>query len=163
MDGRIQFLRVGKPITEEQLVSFERDLGIKLPSDYRTFLMRTNGGKPNLEAFPIKNDQRDTHGLIHRFLSLGHEHPRYDLLYHIQAYHGRIPADIMPIASDPGGSVICLAVNGKFRGEIYFWDHDDETPFGRTVDYHNVYFVAQNFDELLNNLSEFPDTSCENA
>ena len=36
----------GPPIEEREIAELEHTLGVTLPPDYRTFLLRTNGGRP---------------------------------------------------------------------------------------------------------------------
>ena len=41
------------PLSEERLQAFEKKLGVTLPPDYREFLKRYNGGKPEPGGFWI--------------------------------------------------------------------------------------------------------------
>lgn len=43
----------GPALTENQLLAFEASNGIKLPADYKTFLLTYNGGAPVPNAFPL--------------------------------------------------------------------------------------------------------------
>jgi hypothetical protein len=157
MEHKVQFEEAGQPATEEQISRFESTLGIQLPVDYSAFLRQTNGGHPEPDAFPIQNNPFDTHALIAWFFALDDKGIYNDLLSNINAYSDLIPADLMPIAIDPGGSFICIATGGENRGAIYFWDEAERYPPGQIPDYHNIYFVAHSFNELLNSLSELPD------
>lgn len=157
MNEKITIFEPGKKITQKDIAALEQRLGISLPVDYRQFLLSINGGQPEPNAFPIRDNPRDTHGLLERLFSLDEQDTNYDILDNAEVFHDRVPADLLPIAFDPGGNLICLAVRGENRGKIYFWDHSDECPPGRTPDYHNVYFVANDFNELIENLSELPE------
>jgi hypothetical protein len=73
-----------------------------------------------------------------------------------EVYTDRVPPDLLPIASDSFGNVICVGIRGKRRRRIYFWDHEDEfddNGQGRQ-DYGNVYLLADSFDEFLGKLRE---------
>ena len=157
MDNRVQFEDSGQPATEDQISLLERVLGIQLPLDYRAFLRQTNGGHPEPSAFPVQSFPFDTHALIAWLFVLDVQGSPNDLMFNISAYSDLIPADLMPIGIDPGGSFICLAIRGENRGAIYFWDEAERYPPGQVADYHNIYFVARSFDELLRNLTELPE------
>ena len=43
----IELQEVGPSLTEERVASFEQELGISLPDQYRRFLLQTNGGMPS--------------------------------------------------------------------------------------------------------------------
>jgi cell wall assembly regulator SMI1 len=157
MDEKITFNEPGKKITEKDIVELEQRLEMSLPSDYRQFLLRVNGGQPEPNAFPIRDSPRDTHGLLDRLFSVDDKDTDYDILDNAEVFRDRVPSDLLPIAFDPGGNLICLAVRGENRGKIYFWDHNNESLPRKTSDYHNVYFVANDFTELIDNLSELPE------
>lgn len=72
-----------------------------------------------------------------------------DFSYRIATYENRVPKAMLPIASDPGGSLFLLDVHPGRPGSIYFWSlahevEEDEVP---TMD--NVFKVAENFTDLL--------------
>lgn len=157
MNEKITFSESGKSVTEKDIAALEQRLGISLPDEYRQFILTWNGGQPEPNAFPIQDNPRDTHGLLDRFFSIDVEDTDYDIVDNAEVFRDRVPADLLPIAFDPGGNLICVAVSGKNKGKIYFWDHNDEFPPGKVPDYHNVYFVANSFSELIDNLSELPE------
>src|SRR5436853_6401190 len=63
---------------------------------------------------------------MHHTLGL-HEGPNYfrlDKTYEV--YRGRMPDSVISFADDPGGNAYCIAISGKDRGKVYFWDHEQE-------------------------------------
>ena len=66
----------------------------------------------------------------------------------------RMPEELVPIAHDPGGNQICIAVAGPKTGAVYFWDHEEEADDDETPGYDNVYLIANSFNEFLNSLTE---------
>lgn len=71
-------------------------------------------------------------------------------------YRGRIPPNLLPIAHDPFGNLICLSVAGQDRGKVYFWDHEVEVREGEIPSYRNVSFIADNFESFLDGLTTWP-------
>jgi hypothetical protein len=143
-----------QPTNEHEIGELERVLDIRLPSDYRSFLLRHNGGRPEPSSFfaylgPY-GDSR-SHECVNRFLAL-YDGEYSNLKKYIKSYKDRIPVDFLPIARDPFGNLICLAVAGPDYGKVFFWDHELEADEGETPDYRNISFVANSFDEFLNSL-----------
>jgi hypothetical protein len=44
----------GPPVTADDIAAFETRTGVKLPAEYRAFLLRTNGGRPNPNHYVLK-------------------------------------------------------------------------------------------------------------
>lgn len=157
MQNKIVFTESGKHGLESAIVALEQRLATHLPVSYRQFLFDINGGRPEPNAFKIQDNPNDTHGLLERFFSLDDADADYDISDNIDVFQNRIPGNLLPIAFDPGGNLLCIAVSGENVGKIYFWDHNDECEIGAVPDYHNIYFVANDFSELLDNLTELSD------
>jgi cell wall assembly regulator SMI1 len=150
--AKLEITNVLASLTQDAIERFERQIGTTLPETYRSFLLRYNGGHPEPNMFPIQGFYADTHGLLEWFFCIA-KGDVYDLAENEQLYHNRVPPDLLPIATDPGGNLICLAIEGKNQGKIYFWHHEDEVGKGIHPTYNNVYFVANSFDDLLNSLT----------
>lgn len=122
-----------------------RRIAGKLPAPYRRFLLTHNGGKPVPAGFTLPGPRRPYRdGEVRAFLGIDVEN--YDLETWCDIYRGRMPDELMPIALDPLGNVICLAIRGKQRGAVFFWDHERET---HPADWSNVERVAGSFKEFL--------------
>ena len=143
-------------LREEDIRTFELQLGISLPDDYRRFLLAHNGGQPEPGAFPVFSFAVGDYAVLNRFLGI--RQGEYEDLanYYVNVFRGRIPGDLLPIASDPGGNLICLSVAGPDRGRVYFWFHEEESDEGQSPGYSNIYFIADSFSALLDSLTEPP-------
>jgi len=133
-------------LSEIELGDFEKVNGIRLPDDYRDFLLETNGGRPN----PNRNKMPDT--IVTYVLGM-HNGDYYASLYkHIDMFKGRLPLSTFPIATDPFGNLFIMSLHSEGHGHIYFWDHEGEPEYqdGHYVD--NCTFVAYSFSDFLNNL-----------
>jgi hypothetical protein len=137
------------PLDEVTLARFEKAIGARLPEDYREFLRRYNGGQPEPGTFTFVERGHETESTVQFFLVVGpHEHHGIQrTLRHLRAEG--FPADLLPIAEDPGGNFVCMALGGSDRGSLYFWNH--EAP---PEDNLKMPLVAPSFTEFLRGLHE---------
>jgi len=129
-----------------EIDDFEKANKMKLPLDYRSFLLSFNGGTPDLRH----NAQPDTD--IEYIFGM-HNGPYHASLYKkIDMYSDRLPLSTFPIASDPFGNLFIMSLHSENLGHIYFWDQEGEPEHqdGHYVD--NCYFVASSFNEFIGNL-----------
>lgn len=150
------------PTSREEIAQLETRWKIKLPDEYKKFLLTSNGGRPNPDVFDVPGWAHQGSVLkIFYGIHAGSKASRLDRA--IEVYTDRIPADLIPIAADSFGNAICLGWKGKRRGKVYFWDHEDELDeHGRfRQDYGNVYLIAKSLMEFLNSLRESEDAECE--
>jgi hypothetical protein len=128
----------------------EKNLGIRLPSQYREFLKKYNGGYPIPDGFFLK-DKSDGSS-IDRFLGIDvGEHS--NLEKYLVIYKGRIPKNLFPIAHDPGGNLIVIGLSGDTSDKIYFWDHEQESD-DYEPEMSNIHLIADSFEEFLGGLYE---------
>ncbi|HEX7447597.1 MAG TPA: SMI1/KNR4 family protein [Pirellulales bacterium] len=85
----------------------------------------------------------------------------YSLERRMRFFSGRIPADLIPIADNGGGSQILLGIRGKDEGKVYYWDlrnepldeedylEDHGEPRPPDAMFQNVHLVAESFEDLL--------------
>ena len=78
-----------------------------------------------------------------------------------EAYQGRIPKELVPIADPDFGNQICMSLDRAAYGKIYFWDHeimdsDDEVCMTAIAD---MKVIASSFEELLARIKESPYTA----
>lgn len=129
-------------LPEHILKLFEIDWGFELPVDYRNFLLLHNGGEPTLPYFNFKENPDDGSD-VRAFLSL-YPSKHTNLLAHIKTFEDRYPKGFFPIGFDSSGNLILIAIKGKERGVIYFWDHETE----------NIEVIRDNFIQFLSSLKE---------
>ncbi|HEV7369455.1 SMI1/KNR4 family protein [Arenibaculum sp.] len=110
-------------LDEARLADFEADLGFTLPEDYRDFLLAHNGGTPVPSTFVSAREGEDRIESLYG-LHDGPDHLRLDEMWGI--YRRRLPRGVLPVGDDPFGNAICIALAGRHRGRIYFWDHERE-------------------------------------
>lgn len=66
-----------------------------------------------------------------------------------EAYRGRIPKELVPIADPDFGNLICMSLDKATYGKIYFWDHEIA----------DLKEIAPSFDALLAKIKESPYTA----
>jgi hypothetical protein len=133
-------------LSEFELADFEKANKIELPSDYKAFLLESNGGVPA----PNKNVSPET--IVTYILGM-HNGDYYASLYkHISMFMTRLPHSTFPIATDPFGNLFIMSLHPENYGHIYFWDHEGEPEIqdGHYTD--NCYFVAHSFSEFASSL-----------
>lgn len=146
-----KILEPGKKTTEAAVAALENSQQIKLPADYRKFLLEYNGGRPVPDSFYFKGKTRGSS--VDWFLGTDESESNSFTAY-LKIYKNRIPRNFFPIASDPGDNLICISVRGSDQGSIYFWDYEGETESNGASDYSNIIPIADSFEEFLNNLHQ---------
>lgn len=145
------------PLREQDLAAVERQLGIRFPEDYRAFMLRYNGGRPEPDGFDIAWAEGQPAGEDWKTSCFGWLYSVWDrdevnLLESNQvAFAGRIPRDTVAIGDDAGGNPILLALAGPYQGKVLFWCMDYEARDGETPGYGNVGVIADSFDDFLAN------------
>lgn len=144
----IVFRTTFSPSNEEAIAAFEQLIGEQLPTDYRNFLLKTNGGaQPDPEGFRVETGERSMLAVLY---SLG-DGKAYDLKAHFLHLKEELPSGVIPIGQDIGGNSICLALTGQDVGAVLFMDHEVKT--GSHEDgWDNLFFCARNFTEFLDGL-----------
>ncbi|CAN5129342.1 hypothetical protein BH10PSE6_BH10PSE6_20890 [soil metagenome] len=154
-----EMLDVGPPLTDLRIGVLERKLGVTFPERYRSFLLRFNGGSPKPDCFPIHGFDENPVGAIHYFFGIDGPVLSNHIDWNYRTFRGRIPRELLPIAGDESGNLICLFFKGEAKGAVYFWDHDEEHS---PPTYENVYLIAKTFDSFLDSIY-FEDLSEEIA
>ncbi|MHB8885252.1 MAG: SMI1/KNR4 family protein [Methylovirgula sp.] len=145
----VEFSDVGALLTDKQLDRLERDIDVKLPAPYRKFLLRTNGGKPHPDFFPIAEHDTLTFGRINSLFGVGRAERQTNVDWHYKMLIGQLPNYALPIAGTVSDDVIFVALGALDEGRIYFWERGDARLEGG---YDNSYVIAPNFDVFLEKL-----------
>jgi hypothetical protein len=160
-------------LTEADLSAFEQENKVLLPSDYRAFLLKHNGGEPQPADFDYSDGTELMSGGVQEFFAIYIKpetetglSPNLNLASQFRIYKRmgipRMPDELMPIGDNGGGNKICLCVSGEHTGCIYYWDHEMECTGGGTYEdgtpitmWDNCHFVANSFTEFLDSLYEY--------
>jgi hypothetical protein len=159
--GDMEIQESKAPVSAERIAMVEEALRIRLPAQYKQFLLEHNGGRPKLCAFNCRDKTGPySDSVVNWFLAI-HDGKYNNFEWFFRTFKvadARLPETLVPIAIDPGGNLICISVSGPDEGAVYFWDHELEpSPADRsTVGYPNVHLIADSFDEFLVNLRPSP-------
>ncbi len=112
---------------EEKIAAFENKHGIKLPEQYRNFLLKYNGGITPETEFKYKRTSSD----IRAFYGIGENIDYYSfenvfetVLKGILPLSAFIEKGILPIAEDSWGNYITIGIDDENRGKVFFCDHE---------------------------------------
>lgn len=141
-----------EPLRSQQIEEFEREFGIALPPQYRDFLLAHNGGS-FADRVSFTNEFTGDQVWIDEFYGLdcgaltNSELRRVISVFQgepASRSQGRIPNDLIPVASSPGGQ-ICLGVLGESLGSVFWWDMEEPAD----DPYENTIFCADSFDSFV--------------
>jgi len=154
----MKLIDTGSKLTEKALSEFEEQFSIQLPYDYKSFMLKNNGGTPvgNWGFDFIESDTvNKTSSLIHYF-GVIYEEETYEVDdlkagYIALLSSEQIPDTLMPIADDPFGNGIFLSVAGDDYGKVYFGNHELEDPI---TGYLIMSEIAESFSKFIDSCYE---------
>jgi len=124
----LTFEEAAPPASADQIATTERELGATLPSGYREFLERHNGGY--LEGGGV-----DREVIVERLFSAGETSvEELENLVSVRATYSDpdsdhdLPDFLLPVGADPLGNLVCVSLLEGEAGTVYFWDHEIADP-----------------------------------
>lgn len=139
-----QIKRKFESITEQEILSLEKQLKSRLPQDYRDFLLAYNGGNPKPNVFFISPEQQESNLSILFGITSDEDYNLWDNA--LRAYDD-MDRTILPIGEDPGGNQIYMSLHPDTYGHIFFRDH--ELPVSDSLSP-----IATSFTDLLEKLHD---------
>lgn len=108
----------GIQISDLDILRLERKLGVRLPIEYKQFLMRNNGGRPVPKRFSIEESKSSEVDQTLDFFSIDDpiESCRRD--WNHRVFSKRMPNGFFPIACEDGGNIICLSLSSNGFGSV---------------------------------------------
>jgi hypothetical protein len=143
----------GPRLSESDISNLEMRLGMALPEQYRRFLLDFNGGTPTPDTVDIEG-LPGASADVQVFFGIGRPVESSGLEWNMATLAERLKEGLLPIASDSGGSVFCLSLQGRNRGAVLYCDL--QSVF---VDFESdpkLYPVASDFEAFLKRLRPFP-------
>jgi cell wall assembly regulator SMI1 len=140
---------------DAELDAVETRLGLKFPNEYRSFLKKWNGGRPVPKVFSFTERGHVTESPIAWFFAVyDGQYENFEREYRTyKVIAKRLPENLIPIARDSFGNLICISSGGAENGSIVFWDHERE---GKQADYENCSLIAGSLDDFLQGLHDIP-------
>ena len=137
--------------TRDYILSLVNNLGLPVESVTETaFIATLDTGKPgphialraDIDALPLKENPENLKGpkvclseqentsVIRRFFSVFSnvecEKNNIKFIYNVMRREETIPFDMIPIADDPTGNVICISLSQNDYGAVYYLNHEFE-------------------------------------
>lgn len=135
-----------KNVSISDIEQLENELNIKLPEQYKHFLLECNGGTPEPEFFCTKYVGEHTHSfcdisyVINSTFNCWKEE---DLAY-------RVPKTMIKIAVTSGSEDILLGVGKDSYNKVYILISSGEVSEELDEDEPEIWLVADSFDEFIN-------------
>ena len=135
----------------EEVLKLEKNFKIKLPEDYRNFLIQYNGG--NIDDRYLYVKELDEYMLMGYFFGIGIEKGFSDINKINEEYDDDIPKKSLLIGTDEGSGFLLLVNDGKNDG-IWYYDHTYF--FEQSNDDLNTYFICDTFTDFIKLLETTP-------
>jgi hypothetical protein len=137
----------GPPLDESKVSELEEALGVSLPSDYREFLLRFNGGSPAPCDFVVPSHEEELFD-IRTLFGVTRPIEVSNVEWNIREYRTECGAELIPIGRTGDNDILLLGIRGHRTGEVLFldWAEDDLATA--------VHFVAKSFSEFLAGLTD---------
>lgn len=135
--------------SEQAIDEFQIRAGIVLPSEYRAFLLRTNGGRC-VGAARFRSLREDSElSEVDTFLGVS-ENSHESLEQNISNVADLLPTGLIPVAYDGGGNYLLLdcARGSSSFGSVYFSTLEGLDELGGAAR-EDLTLVASSFGELL--------------
>ncbi len=138
----------GAPLTEKQIERVERELDVKLPEEYRSFLLRHNGGRPRPDFFPVLGHKTLHSGRLEQLFGIARPAKESNVDWNYKSLIGQLPNYHFPIAAATEGDMVTLSLGRLDMGRIYYWIRAEYNVTGD----NEAYFVAGDFAKFLDAL-----------
>lgn len=113
------------PASETAIAAVEAKIGARFPEDYRSFLLRHDGGRTREETeFDVPGGGVSP---VSDFLSTDPDDDYY-LLAGLEWHDENYPPGIWPIGDVGNGDQVVLAVSGAHAGGVLYFFHDRDAP-----------------------------------
>jgi len=128
-----KFADSGSKLSTKSIAQIEKQLGCKLPGDYREFLLKHNGGCPNKSFFKQRGAEFlssvDWLCTIDKSLAEPNHKSEYRTLAAAQArYAPFVPVDMLVIGRVDQDDPLLLAIRGRRKGKVFVKKLGDMDP-----------------------------------
>lgn len=148
---KIDFENSFNQLDSEEIEHFEQEHNIKLPDDYKNFLLTDNGGKPKKRRFTTADGTITSSIML--FFPIAEETDLNIMTFYNKYNQGKIiPSNFLPIGIDPAENLICLKLDED--NYVYFCDFDYYDEDNELLP-ENIKLISESFRDFLKSLSEF--------
>jgi hypothetical protein len=155
------------PPTESLVEELENEIGISLPKDYRSFLLRYGGTTASLEKgiqTAVWVATRGDFYVTSYVLGFYSPDPRPHLQQQLDVRHtyknrqSQIGASFLPIMEGTQYELFCLKLTGERKGSVWAWIKDPvalDTKWDDIQDEWGLYFVAPDVTSFVCSFQEY--------
>ena len=132
--------------SQNVFVEFCQRKKLKFPQQFTRFLSQYNDGELGVNIVEGFNEC-----CVRYFYGTTSEsYSNIEDVY--ECFKGRMPNNCIPIAESEGGNLVCISLDSKTYGKLYFWDHetmdvDEDEECKYSIE--DMQLIANSFDELL--------------
>lgn len=138
------------------LNGLEQRIGCRLPDDYRGFVATTpQSGFAASVVIDLPPDAPQREVAVDVMFGIDARRPQ-SIGRQLDVYGDRLPPRFMPIASDPGGNLLCLALADGEYGNVFWWDHshrewapEEVKKMSRSVAARGVDVNSMSIDQII--------------
>jgi hypothetical protein len=132
-------------ITEDEVLSFEKELGCNLPKDYRAFLLEINGGEIAVDhEIPTSNESFDGFSLNSLWpLTAPPPFTGVREYRRIQEANRLFIPNALAVGDDMGTGFFLILMKGPEEGSIYFVYKDDA--MNSSAEWDKMHFAAPKY------------------
>lgn len=152
-----EFMNCAAKINASDFDNVEKELGYKLPIEFREHYLANNGGNPTDTLF-LRDDDEENFEVVGfypiKYNTLAYETKDSLLVEHYEAMLSRdvIPVNLLPFAHDPGGNFFCINME---NGSVVFYATDAFDPSASAQENHLAAQIelTNSFDMFMQHLS----------
>jgi len=133
--------------SSKKVLSLEKSFRIKLPEDYKNFLIQHNGGVVTDGCLYVK--ELDEYMLMGYFFGTGIKKGVSDIIKINEEFYDDIPKKSLLIGEDEGSGFLLLINDGENDG-IWYYDHTYF--FKKSNDNLNTYYICETFSDFIKHL-----------
>lgn len=135
-------------VKQEEIFKFEDEIGFTLPNDYKKFLIKFNGGVPEVKYSTFTLNELEENIGLQVLYGLDLEE-NLDLREWYEEYKDDLLDDCLIIGHGIGFGFIVLVNSPEVSG-VYFWDNSFELE--NSSEDENIYKISDTFREFIEEL-----------
>lgn len=127
-----------RKITEQDFENVEKEFGVQFPLDFKGVVLENNGASPEKTTYDTKVAKER----IAEYLLSFSKDDKDNIFVAYNATRKYVNEKTIPIMRDSFGNYICFDFSKEKKGELYFWNHEDDS----------LEYINETFSNFLNSL-----------
>lgn len=153
----IEMLDVKEEAGLKELCQVEAKLNVKLPNDYKEFLLKYNGGRPAKDCFPLidcLNDEEQNIDIstISLFYNVADDLINNIINENIAFRKSKAMFDLVTVGETVRGGRICICISGADYGKVYLCCCETDGTYDQNQPCDKKYLIASRFTDFINSL-----------